>query len=73
MDKHALVVPQIAQFVGLYFVFLRFGVVDVALAGAESRSAFHQPLFAKKIGGLDGIGFIGGAEDHPVPEIQGGR
>lgn len=36
VDEHALVVAEIAEFVRFDFVFLGFGVVHVALAGAES-------------------------------------
>jgi len=27
---------------------------------------FHDTLFAEKIGGLNGIGFIGAAKNHPI-------
>lgn len=71
MNKDALVVAEIAEFVWLDFVFLGFRVVDVALAGAESPRAFHDALFADEVGGLDGIGFVSSAEDEAVAEIQG--
>lgn len=69
MDEDALVVAEIAEFVRLDFVFLGFGVVYVAFAGAESPRAFHDALLADKIGGLDGIGLVGGAEDEAIAEI----
>ncbi len=70
MDEYALVVAEIAELMRFDLVLLGFGVVDVALAGAESPRAFHHALLAKKIGGLHGIGFVRGAENHPVAEIQ---
>lgn len=71
MDENALVVAEHAQFVRLDFVFFNFVVSHVALSGIVTPGAFHDPLFANKIGGLNRIGFIGGAENHPVAEIQG--
>ena len=66
VDENALVIVEIAKFVGFDFVFLSFGIVHVALAGAESPRAFHHALFADEVGGLNGIGFIGGTEDESV-------
>ena len=34
MDQHALVVAEVAELVRFNFVFLGFGIIDVALAGA---------------------------------------
>ena len=70
MDEHAFVVAEVAEFVRFDFVFFGFGVVHVALAGAESPRAFHHALFADEIGGLNGVAFVGGAEDEPVAEIE---
>ena len=64
-------VAEIAKFVRLDFVFFGFGVIHVALAGAESPRAFYHALLADEVGGLDGIGFVGGAEDEAIAEIQG--
>ena len=70
MDEHAFVVAESAEFVRFDFVFLRFGVIDVAFARAETPRALHDALFAEKVCGLDGIAFVSGAEDEPVAEIQ---
>jgi hypothetical protein len=43
--------------------FLGLGVVHVALAGAEAPRTLHDALLAARIGGLNGITFIGGAEN----------
>jgi hypothetical protein len=64
-------VTKIAEFVRFDFVFFGLGAVHVALARAESPEAFHDALFADEVCCLDGIGFIGGAEDEAVAEIQG--
>lgn len=64
-------VAKITEFVRLDFVFFNFVVIHVALAGAVTPGAFYDPFFADEIGGLNGIGFIGGAENHPVTKIQG--
>lgn len=64
-------VAKIAELVGFDFVFLGLGIVDVAFTGAVSPRAFHDALFAEKICRLDRIGFVGGAKDEPVTEIQG--
>ena len=69
VDEDALVVAEIAEFVRLDFVFLGFGIVHVAPAGAESPRAFHHALLADEIGGLNGVGFVGRAENHPVAKI----
>jgi len=64
-------VPEIAELVRLDFVFLGFVVVHIAFAAAVTPGAFHHPLFADEIGGLHGVGFVGGPENHPVPQVQG--
>jgi hypothetical protein len=50
-----------------------FVVAEVAFAGAESPGAFDDAFFADEVGGLDGVGLVGGAEDHAVSEIEGQR
>jgi len=70
VDEDALVVAKDAELVGFQFVFLGLGVVHVALAGAETPRAFHDALLADEIGGLNGVAFVGGAEDDPVAKIQ---
>ena len=70
MDKHTLVVAEIAQLVRLDFMFLGFIVIYVSFSGAVTPRAFYDPFFADEIGGLNGIGFIGGAKNHPVAKIQ---
>lgn len=67
---HPLVIAEIAKLVGFDFVSLGFGVVHVALACAEAPRTLHNAFPAEKIGGLDGISLIGGAEDHSVAEVQ---
>jgi hypothetical protein len=69
MDEHTFVIAEFAEFVGFDFVLLGFGVIHAALSGAGTPRAFHHLLFAKKIGGLDGIGFVGGAKNHPIAKI----
>ena len=70
VDENTFVVAEIAELVRLNFVFLCFVVIDIAFAGTVTPRAFYHPLFADEIGGLNGIGFVGGAENHPVAEIQ---
>jgi hypothetical protein len=36
MNQHALVIAEIAEFMGLDFVFFGFVIIHVALTGAES-------------------------------------
>jgi hypothetical protein len=71
MDEDALVVTEIAQFVRLDFVFFGFVVIHVSFSGTVTPLAFYHPFFADEIGGLNGIGFVGGPENHPVAKIQG--
>ena len=71
MDEDALVVAEIAKLVGFDFVFLGFGVIDVAFAGAEAPGTFDYALFANEVGGLDRVGLVGGTEDHAVAEVEG--
>jgi hypothetical protein len=59
VDNDAFVVTEVSQFVRLDFVFLDLGVVDVALSGTVAPGAFHDSLLADKIGGLNGVGFMG--------------
>jgi len=66
MDEDALVVAEIAELVWFDFVLLGFGVVHVVLVGAESPRPFYHALLADEVGGLNGIGFIGGAEDEAI-------
>ena len=70
VDEHALMVAKIAELVRFDFVFLDFVVIHIALACTEAPRAFDDALLAEKIGSLDGVGFIGGAEDHAIAEIQ---
>jgi hypothetical protein len=30
---------------------------------------FHNTLFAEKIGGLNGVRFIGAPENHPIAQV----
>ena len=71
MDENTLVIAQVAELVRFDFVFFGFGVVHVAFAGAEAPGAFDDALFADEVGGLDGVGLVGGAEDHAVAEVEG--
>jgi hypothetical protein len=71
MNKNALMVAEIAELVRFDFVFLGFVVVHVSFAGTVTPGAFYDALLADEIGGLKGIGFVGGAENHPVTKIQG--
>lgn len=64
-------VAEVAEFVWFDFVFFGFGVIDVAFAGAEAPGAFDDALFADEVGGLDGVGLVGGAEDHAVAKVEG--
>ena len=63
-------VTQIAELVGFDFVLLGFGVVHILPSGTVTPRAFHDALLAKKVGGLDCIRFVGGAEDDAITEIQ---
>ena len=57
-------VAEIAELVRFDFVFLVFGIIHVALAGAESPRAFHHALFADEVGGLNGVGFVAGVRSE---------
>src|SRR6185503_10369222 len=70
VDEHALVVAEVAELVGFDLVLLGFVVVHVAFTRAESPGAFDDALFAKKVGGLNCVAFIGSTEHHAVAEIQ---
>lgn len=67
MDEDALVVAELVRF---DFMLLGFGVVRVALAGTIAPRSFHDLLLSEEVGGLDSIGFVGGAEVEAVAEIQ---
>jgi len=56
-------VTEIAELVRFDFVFLGFGVVHILPSGTVSSRAFHDALLAEKIGGLDCVSLVGGAED----------
>jgi hypothetical protein len=71
VNEDALVVPETAELMRLDFVFLSFGIVHVAFTGAEAPRALHHVLLAKKVSSLNGVRFVGGAEDHAVTEIEG--
>ena len=71
VDDDALMVAQTAQLMRFDLVLLGFGIVHVAFTGAEPPRALHHAFLAKKVSSLNGIGFVGSAEDHPVAEIQG--
>ena len=71
MDEHAFVVAEVAELVRLDLVFLGLGIVYVTFAGVEAPGAFDDAFFADEVGGLDGVGLVGGAEDHAVAEIEG--
>ena len=63
-------IAELAEFVGFDFVFLGLRVIHIAFAGTGTPRAFHHRFFAKKIGGLNRVGFVGAAKNHPVAEIQ---
>jgi len=70
MDEHAFVVSKVAELVRLDLVFLGFVVVHVPFTCAESPGASDDALFAKKVGGLNRVAFIGSTEDHAIAQIQ---
>lgn len=69
VNQHTFMVTQIAEFVWFDFVFLSFRVVDVAFPSTVSPRAFDDTFLAKKVSGLNGIGFVCGTEDHSVTEV----
>ena len=62
-------VAEIAELVRFDFMFLGFGIVYVTLASAETPRTLHDALLAKKISGLDGVGFVGSPKDHSVAKV----
>src|SRR5260221_1265492 len=66
VDEDALVVPETAELMRFDFVFFGFGIVHIALAGTVSPRALHHVILAQKVSSLNGIQFVGGAEDHAV-------
>ena len=70
MDENAFVVAETTELVGLQSVLLGFGVIDVAFASAVTPRTLDHAFLAEEVSGLHGVAFIGGAEDHPVAEIQ---
>jgi hypothetical protein len=70
MHQDALVIALIAKTVGFYFMFLVLGIRHAVFAGMRPPVAFHNPLHAEKISRLNGVCFIGAAENHPVVQIQ---
>src|ERR1043166_8132945 len=71
MNQNALVVAEVAELVWLNLVLLGLGVIHSSLACAVAPGALDDALLAEKVRGLDGIGFLGGAENETVAEIEG--
>ena len=70
VDEHTLVIAEVAKFVRFDLVFLGFGKIHTALASTRTPRPFDHLFFAQEIGGLNGIRFIGGAENHPVAQVE---
>lgn len=71
VDQDALVVVEAAELVGLQPVFLGLGIVDITLAAGAALRTLHDAFLAENVGGLDGLAFVGDAEDHSVTRVQG--
>jgi hypothetical protein len=70
MHEDAFMIAEFAELVRFDFVFLGLRIIDAALAGTGTPCPLHDLFFAKKIGGLHGVGFIGRPENHSVAKIQ---
>ena len=42
------------------------GLIAYQIQALREKTGLSQTVFAKKIGSLDCVGFIGGTENHPI-------
>jgi hypothetical protein len=69
MDEDTRVFGEASQLVGFQFVLLPFTVMGHLLALCEAPRFLDEPFLAQKTRTFERAVFIGGSEDHSVPQV----